>query len=301
MRHTRRMNSLRQHRLSWDDLHLFLSIARAGTLTAASQRLKLSQPTAGRRLRSLEDALGNTLFQRTSGGFLLTDEGEIMLAHAERMEEEAIALERQLTGHNGALEGVLRVSSSDWFATRVLAPNLASFASSNPLITIELIADFRLLDLQRREADVVFRFVPFSGSDVVQRRLAHIRYGLYASESYIERCGDPLRSEDGSGHFLVTMDSAFDQVVDVAWLRSRWPQARLAMRSNSRDIQADSCLRGVGLAVLPQIIGDDLPLRRLAMDAPGRDIWLGYHEDLRRLRRLRSLVEHLTAQIAGDI
>jgi DNA-binding transcriptional LysR family regulator len=295
------MNSMRQHRLSWDDLHLFLGIARAGTLTLAAQRLKLSQPTAGRRLRALEDELGSALFQRTSGGFLLTDEGETMLAHAERMEEEAIALERRLLGGSGALEGVLRVSSSDWFATRVLAPNLATFACAHPMITIELIADFRLLDLQRREADVVFRFVPFSGPDVVQRRLAHIRYGLYAAGSYLERCGDPLRSDDGEGHFLVTMDSAFDQVVDVSWLRSRWPQARLAIRSNSRDIQADSCLRGVGMAVLPRMIGDALPLQRLAADAPGRDIWLGYHEDLRRLRRLRSLVEHLTAHITDEI
>lgn len=295
------MNGMRQHRLSWDDLHLFLGIARAGTLTAAAQRLKLSQPTAGRRLRALEDALGSALFQRTSTGFLLTDEGETMLAHAERMEEEAIALERRLVGGSGALEGVLRISSSDWFATRVLAPRLATFSGDHPLITLELIADFRLLDLQRREADVVFRFVPFSGPDVVQRRLAHIQYGLYVAESYIDRCGDPLSSEDGTGHFLVTMNSAFDQVVDLAWLRSRWPQARLAMRSNSRDIQADSCVRGVGLAVLPVMIGDALPLRRLEADAPGRDIWLGYHEDLRRLRRLRSLVDFLTAQISGEI
>jgi DNA-binding transcriptional LysR family regulator len=296
------MSSMRQYRFSWDDLQLFLEIARAGTLTAAAQRLKLSQPTAGRRLRTLEDAIGSALFQRSSSGFRLTDEGETMLVHAERMEEEAVTLERRIAGGSGTLEGVLRVSSSDWFASRVLAPGIADFAVANPLITVELLADFRLLDLQRREADVVFRFVPFSGPDIVQKRLAHIRYGLYASESYLERNGDPRRSDGGSGHFLIAMDSAFDQVVDVAWLRSLWPQARLSVRSNSRDVQAEACMRAAGLAVLPCVIGDHLPLRRLdGLEVPGRDIWLGYHEDLRRLRRLRSLVDHLSARIEGEL
>lgn len=296
------MNSMRQYRVSWDDLHLFLEIARAGTLTAAAHRLKLSQPTAGRRLRTLEETIGASLFQRTPAGFRLTDEGETMMAHAERMEEEAVALERRIAGGNGTLEGVLRVSTSDWFASRVLAPAIADFSVSHPLVTVELLADFRLLDLQRREADVVFRFVPFSGPDIVQKRLAHIRYGLYASERYLEDRGDPRGSAGGEGHFLITMDSAFDQVTDVVWLRSLWPHARLAVRSNSRDVQAEACMRGAGLAVLPRVIGDGLPLTRLEdLEAPGREIWLGYHEDLRRLRRLRSLVEFLSKRIGSEL
>ena len=69
----------------------------------------------GRRLRALEQAVGQTLFQRTSDGFVLTDEGAAMLAHAERMEEEALAFERRLAGQDPELEGMLRLSSSDWF------------------------------------------------------------------------------------------------------------------------------------------------------------------------------------------
>ena len=289
-------------RLSWDDLRLFLEIARAGTLTAAATRLRLSQPTAGRRLRALEDAVGAALFQRTAQGLRLTDEGEAMLAHAETMEDEAVALERKLTGGARGLEGVLRLSTSDWFASRVLAAPLADFAVSHPAITIELLADFRLFDLQRREADLVFRFTPFSGADIVQRRLLHVTYGLYASHAYLERCGDPLASDDGEGHHLVTMDSALDRLADVAWLRGRWPKARLAFRSNNRESQAIACAQGAGLAVVPRVIGDALPLVRLdGEDPPGRDIFLGYHQDLRRLRRLRALVEHLDAALPGRI
>ncbi len=292
----------RDLRIDWDDVRLFLAIARAGTLTAAAARLKLSQPTAGRRLRALESAVGAALFQRTASGFRLTDEGETMLVHAEHFEEEAAALERKLLGGARGLEGVLRLSSSDWFASRVLAAPLADFAVTNPGVTIELLADYRLFDLQRREADLVFRFVPFSGADIVQRRLLHVRYSLYAADGYLARCGDPASSHDGEGHQLVTLDSALDQAADVVWLRARWPRARLAFRSNNREAQAHACVRGAGLAVLPRVIGDALPLRRLDAEAPpGRDIWLGYHQDLRRLRRLRALVEHLSGALPPEL
>src|SRR5436305_918812 len=108
-------------RLDWDDLKLFVEIARTGTLTAAAERLRLSQPTAGRRLRGLEEAIGAALFQRTPAGFRLTDEGEAMLVHAEQMAEEAVALQRKLIGGARGLEGVLRLSTSDWVSSRVLA------------------------------------------------------------------------------------------------------------------------------------------------------------------------------------
>jgi DNA-binding transcriptional LysR family regulator len=289
-------------RIDWDDLRLFLEVARAGTLTAAAGSLGLSQPTAGRRLRALEAVIGASLFQRTPSGFRLTDEGEKMLSHVEQMEEESIGLERKLLGGARGLEGVLRLSSSDWFANSVLAGALADFAIVNPRITIELLAEARLVDLARREADLVFRFVPFSGADIVQRRFVHIRYGAYVAAAYVERCGDPNGSADGGGHHLITLDAGLDRAADVVWLRRRWPEARLSFRSNNRDAQGAACVRGAGIAVLPRIVGDALPLHRLSGDPPlGRDVWIGYHQDLRRLRRLRTLVDHLISVTPREI
>ena len=106
--------------LEWSDLPVFLAIAREGTLGAAARRLGQSQPTMGRRLRALEEATGSALFQRTADGFVLTDEGVLMLRHAERIEEEALALERRASGAETQLDGLLRLSSSDWFGTVML-------------------------------------------------------------------------------------------------------------------------------------------------------------------------------------
>src|ERR1700756_532222 len=104
-------------KMEWSDLRIFLAVAREGTLGAAARKLDQTQPTMGRRLRALEHAVGHTLFQRTVDGFVLTDEGNTVLGHAERIEKEALAIERRLAGNEGQLEGALRISSTDWFGT----------------------------------------------------------------------------------------------------------------------------------------------------------------------------------------
>lgn len=138
--------------MEWSDLKLFLAIARQGTLGAGARSLGLTQPTMGRRLRALEISLGQTLFQRTADGFVMTDEGAAVFAHAERMEEEALGLERELAGQSRQLSGFLRLSSSEWFGAHVLAPVLAEFSLRYPKIVVELLTDSRLLSLSRREA-----------------------------------------------------------------------------------------------------------------------------------------------------
>src|ERR1700733_10698099 len=129
--------------LEWSDVRIFLAIARAGTLGAAARLTGQTQPTMGRRLRALEAAVGHALFQRTAEGFVLTDEGNAVLEHAERMEEEALAFERRLAGSDTQLEGMLRLSCSDWFGTYMLAPVLAAFSERHSKVCVELLSDPR--------------------------------------------------------------------------------------------------------------------------------------------------------------
>lgn len=283
--------------MDWSDLRIFLAIAREGTLGAAARRLGQSQPTMGRRLRALEQAVGHTLFQRTGDGFVLTDEGAVVLAHAERMEEEALALERQLEGRDGRLDGMLRLSSSDWFGAHVLTPVLAEFAILQPRVVVELLTDARIYSLSRREADLAFRIAPFDEPDVIARRLMHIPYGAYQKAGL-----EPPRVGDGAGTPLITMDTAFGGMPDAVWLTRVLPNAHVVSRSNNRDVQARMCAAGAGVAVLPRPLGDVLPgVERLDLGEPppGRDTWLGYHRDLRRLARLRALLDLVISRLAG--
>ncbi|MBY5644432.1 LysR family transcriptional regulator [Rhizobium leguminosarum] len=282
--------------MEWSDLKLFLAIARFGTLGAAARSLGLTQPTMGRRLRALETSLGQTLFQRTTDGFVLTDEGAAVFAGAERIEEEALAMERVLAGGSRQLDGFLRLSSSDWFGAHVLSPVLAEFSQVHPKVVVELLTDSRLLSLPRREADIVFRIQPFTEAEVISRKLIHIEYGVY-----ISRGAPHPEAGDGAGTRLVTMDEAFGDMPDVGWLQRLLPRADIVMRSNSRDVQAALCANGAGLAVLPRPLGDSLAtieLVDLGEPPPGRDTWVGYHRDMKRLARLRALLDLVIEKLA---
>jgi len=282
--------------LDWDQLRIFLAVAREGTLGAAAKTIGQTQPTIGRRLSALEETVGHVLFQRTTAGFVLTDEGNAVLQHAERIEEEVFSFERQLAGNPASLDGALRLSSSDWFGTLLLAPILAELGQRHPALSLELLTDSRLYSLPRREADIVFRIVPFDEPDVISRRLMHIPYAVYRS------VGVPFR-EGGSGQGVrvITMDTAFSDMPDARWIKRRLPDAYPAFRSNNRSVQAKLCAQGGGIAVLPVPLGDATPgIERLDLGEapPGRDTYMGYHRDLKRLARMRALVQLVVERLA---
>jgi DNA-binding transcriptional LysR family regulator len=282
--------------MEWSDLRVFLAIAREGRLGGAARQLGQTQPTMGRRLQALEQAVGHKLFQRTPEGFVLTDEGSAVFDHAERIEEETLALQRQLAGQERHLDGVLRITASDWFAEHLLAPVLAEFATAYPRVTVELLTDSRFLSLSRREADLAFRMKPFDEPDIVSRKLLRMPYGVYMADGYPRP-----RPGDGEGATLITMDHAFGSMPDVAWLQRMLPNARLVFRSNARAVQARMCACGAGVAVLPRPLGDAIAgLQRIDLgeDPPGRETWIGYHRDLRRLARLRAMLDLVVARLA---
>lgn len=282
--------------MEWGDLRVFLAVAREGTLGGAARKLGQSQPTMGRRLQALEQALGQQLLQRTKDGFVLTDEGSLVLGHAERMEEEALAFQRQLAGKGRQLDGMLRITSADWFAEYVLTPVTARFSRQYPRVSVELLTDSRLFSLSRQEADLAFRIQPFDEPDVVSRKLLRMPYGVYVSTDH--PC--PM-SGDGEGVALLVMNLAFGGMPEVTWLQRMLPKARVVFRSNSRSVQARMCVEGVGIAVLPRPLGDAIgKLHRieLAEEPPVREIWMGYHRDMRRLARLRALLDMVVAQLA---
>ncbi len=282
--------------MEWSDLRIFLAIAREGTLGAAARKLGQSQPTMGRRLRALEQDVGQTLFQRTGEGFILTDEGSAMLSHAERIEEEVLAIQRQLSGQDRQLEGTIRLSSSDWFGTHMLTPVLAEFARLHPRVVVELVTSAQHFSLPRREADMVFRIRPFDDPDVISRRLLRIPYGVYIKSGL-----EHPRAGNGSGTPLITMDTALSTLPDAVWLKRMLPKGHVVSRSNNRDVQGRMCAQGAGVAVLPRPLGDALPgVERIDLgeDPPDRDTWVGYHRDMRRLARLRALLNLVIERLA---
>ncbi|RVU72914.1 LysR family transcriptional regulator [Pantoea dispersa] len=275
--------------MEWSDVRIFLAVMRSGSYGEAARRLGVSHPTVGRRIKVLEAQAHQALFRRTPDGLVLTDAGDTVLGLAESMENAALAMERRLAGNHPRLEGILRISCAEWFATAVLAPVLSELTQRHPAIVPEIIASYRLLNLSRRDADVAFRIVPFTEPDIVQRRLMSMPYALYGTPENARAL-----QHDPASVGLILMNTAQAHFPDVVWLLDHFPQSRRAFTSTSRAVQAQMCRRGMGVAVLPQPLGDATAgLQRIPtpQPPPSRDIWVGYHQDLRHMDRLRAMLD----------
>ena len=140
--------------------------------------------------------------------------------------------------------------------------------------------------------------VPFDEPEVVSRLLMHIAYARLRTQ----RRQPSAEAARRAGTPLITMDTAFGGMPDAVWLREMLPNAHVVSRSNNRDVQARMCAHGVGVAVLPRPLGDsmsDLRLIDLGEPPPGRDTYVGYHRDLKRLARLRALLDLVIERLAN--
>ncbi len=282
--------------LDWDDLRYFLAVAREGSLSAAARALGVAQPTVGRRIAAFELELGAKLFAATPTGQALTPTGRQVLAHAEQMERDALAIERVASGRDSGLSGKVNVTASEWMIGSVLGPLLGPFVARHPALELELVSEARHLSLLRREADIAIRPSKFEQRDVVQREIAVLAFGLYASDAYLARYGPPDFARQCEGHVFVGMSLGLGKVPDVEWLPQIASRARVAVRSNGRMPMATMAAAGIGISCLPCVIGDATPgLRLLPAPIPGprRQLWIGAHRDARAVPRVRAVIAFL--------
>jgi DNA-binding transcriptional LysR family regulator len=282
--------------LDWDDLRYFLAVARGGSLSAAARALAVAQPTVGRRINAFEGRLGARLFAATPAGQTLSPTGQRMLVHAEQMERDALAAERVASGRDAGLSGPVCITASEWLIRSVLGPLLAPFISAHPELQLELLAEARHLSLVRREADIAIRPSKFEQQEIVQRQVAVIAFGLYASDGYLARNGTPDFERGCEGHTLIAMSESLGKIPDVEWLPAIASEARVVARSNGREPMATMAAAGIGITCLPRFIGDATPGLRL-LPAPGpapqRPLWLGAHRDARAVPRVKASIAFL--------
>lgn len=284
--------------VDWDDLRFFLVVARRGTLSAAARELEVTQPTVGRRIAALERRLGAKLFVRRPDGFVLSGSAAHVLEYAERMEQDALAVERRMAGRDEGVRGTVSITASEWLITGVLSPMLAPLIARHRELTIDLIADHRHRNLARREADLALRPRRFEHDAIVQRATSKLGFAVYAARQYLSERGAPS-SGDGRGHVLIAMT---DDVGDVArdWLRAIVPAATVAVRTNGRDAMLALATAGVGLACLARVVGDNIPgLQRLALSPapPTPTLWMGVHRDAHTTPRVRVVASHLRERL----
>lgn len=286
--------------LDWDDLRFFLVVAREGSFSAAAKTLKVAQPTVGRRIAGFERALGSRLFVAAPGGRALSAAGRRLLTHAQQMEAHALAAERAASGRDAGLRGKVTVTAAHWMIAGVIAPLLEPFVSEHPELEVDLAADGRHLNLARGEADLALRPSPFEHQAIVQKKLCHVAFALYASDSYLARFGAPDFTRQCEGHRVIAMSRSLTRVPDVEWLPRVAARGRVVVRANEREQMLAMVSAGVGIALLPRFLGDRAPGVRLVpvpTEGPVRALWLGVHRDVRTLPRVQATVGFLSERI----
>jgi DNA-binding transcriptional LysR family regulator len=286
-------------RFDWDDLRFFLAVARSGRLTAAARRLGADHATVSRRVTALEEALKAKLFERRPQGYALTAHGERLLAKAETMETEALAIQSDIGGADMALAGIVRIGAPDGFGTSFLAPRLALFAKAYPGLEIQLIAMPRLLSLSKREADIAITLAPPKEGKVVARKLSDYRLGLYAAPDYLATTPPVTKPEDLFQHRIIGYidDLIFSPELD--YLDEVAKGLRAHVQSSSVIAQMNAVAAGAGIGVIHHFMAAGNP--RLVPVLPetvtiARSFWLLVHADLKNVARVRAIAEFIVRE-----
>lgn len=271
----------------WDDLRIFLTVARNGTLTAAGEALSLNVSTVHRRLAAFEAALGTPVFDKGPRGYRLTPAGEALLSRAEVVEEGVFAATRAVVGHDQQASGDVRLTLP-LVLLAPLAPHLAAFSRACPRIRLFVQADDVSLDLDR-ETDLALRATAQPVDSAVGRNLCGLAWGLYA----------PVGTEGDDLPWIHYV--GMDQAPAERWRREHHPGARPIMCVHSVSGMLAMLAAAGAQGLLPCFAGDaDPQLRRVGAPVAMNQLWLLIHADLRRSARVRALIDFLVPRIQAD-
>ena len=255
IRYLRSMTDQKRTDLDWQDVRIFVALARHGSLSAAARMLSVNHATIARRLHSLEESLGEKLIERRPEGYVLTAAGTHALEAASDMERAAQTLGRGMT--DGVPSGLVRINSSPGLSAGFLVSRLPPLAARFPRLDIDLAPALRSVSLERHEADIAIRFDMPEDGDIIARPLTTVGYGFYGMEV-------ACRAAEAGGDLVVIGFNEADAYISAAaWMAREFPRARVAFRVKDQFLQSIAARSGVGLALIPHFIGRADPLLRI--------------------------------------
>lgn len=287
--------------MDWDKVKTFAAAAETGSITGAADRLNISQSAVSRQVAALEEEIGVPLFQRHARGLLLTGPGQILLEHAREMAGIAVMAEARLKDAADRPMGELRVTAPVAFGVAWLAPRLAGFNEAYPDMRLKLLLDDREYDLLTLEAECAIRLWPGAHAELVQRKLADMPVGLYASNAYLQRFGMPETVSDLDQHRIVGFHGDHSTPMrDLDWAlllgREGAAPREPALAINNVYGVFQAVEHGAGIGRLPQYMVQDhpqliqvLPTAKL----PNFALYFLYPINLKRSRRIAAFRDFL--------
>jgi DNA-binding transcriptional LysR family regulator len=288
--------------MDWDKLRIFHAVADAGSLTAAGDKLHLSQSAVSRQIRALEEALSTILFHRHARGLILTEQGELLFDATKSMSRRLDAASARIKDSAEEVFGELKVTTTTGFGTLWLAPRLPALYEKYPDLNIDLMLEERVLDLPMREADVAIRMKEPSQADLVRKKLMTVRMRLYASQTYLDKVGGFDGIENIGRHRLICQSPSAFQVAAGATLVGHllsYDKPNLLHVNNYFGV-LQAVLSDLGIGVLPDYVIENFPtlVRVLPeVESGAVPVYLAYPEELRQSRRIMAFRDFVQDEI----
>lgn len=288
----------------WDDLKIFLAVARHESLSGAGRLLKVDPATVGRRIARLEASYGTPLFAKSPTGYALTDAGQRLMGHAVRVDQAMEDAAEEMMGTTGGLSGQIRIGAPDGSANFLLPQVCERISDANPDLEIQLVALPRVFNLTRREADMVVAVSPPDAGRLTVQKVADYKLHLAASEKYLAKHPLITTLDDLRKHRIVgyIQDMIFDKELDYL---SEAGVGKVDLASNSVSVQINWIRHGSGIGIMHDFaIPWTRGIRKILTDQVSltRSFYLVRHVDDRRLERLNrfatALVEEMRREVA---
>ncbi len=288
---------------NWDDLRVFLAVARDESLSAAGRVLKIDPATVGRRIARLEAALDAVLFTKSQQGYVLTTAGQRLMEHGLQAEEAMRAATGVTSGSTKSLSGQIRIGAPDGCANYLLPQVCAKISDANPDLDIQILALPRIINLSRREADMAITVSAPTAGQLLVQKITDYQLHMVATQEYLSRHSAIRSTDDLRGHRMIGYipDMIFDRELD--YLNDIGVE-RVALASNSVSVQLRQVSLGTGVCVAHDFT---LPfhreLRKILTDQISltRGFYLVRHQGDQRNERLNRFADALTRGLRDEV
>lgn len=289
--------------MQWDDMRIFLAVARSESLSAAGRELRIDPATAGRRIARLEQEMGAALFVKSPQGYALTEAGERLMGHAREAEAAFQAGAQALRGQGEQIGGTLRIGAPDGCATYLLPQVCARLAQENPGLDIQIVSLPRVVNLSRREADLAIAVSPPETGRLLVQKITDYHLHLAAMRWFVKGNGPFRTLDDLAGQPIVGYipDMIFDKELDYLGALG---MERVQLASNSISVQFQWIKSGAGLGIVHDFMR--ARIKRMVRVLPEvvsltRSFYLVRHADDRRLERMNRLAEALAQGLRAEV
>jgi DNA-binding transcriptional LysR family regulator len=283
-------------------MNTFVQVVRSGSLTMAAQSLGISRPLVSRHLAVIEENLGLELIRRTTRAIHLTPAGRKHFNFCEKVLKDLRAEESSIVSLYQAAEGSLRVISPKWIGSLDIADAVASFAETRPKIRVELHLgglSVRTYDFLAHGFDIALQTKQIPDSSVLAKKVASLKFAVYAAPSYLAAHGEPTNLAELKSH------SCLIQMNEPAWhfgtgRRIKTVKVATHFAANSFRVLHHGAVNGIGIALLPRRIAEanvqSGELVEVLRDdpVPDRPLFAVFAPGERAPRKIREFVDFLT-------